>query len=103
MGISYWAENSTSRSPLPTAPTLVLKLLEFPTFSSVLGASFWASLGLVLSLQNSQIPQSFACHLGPSSIQLSRWVLCIVTAVLVPMCLLGSCLHQTFLLTGLCS
>lgn len=59
MGISSVAEKSTSGSPSPTALTPVLKLLKSPTFSSVLRASFWASLGLVFSLQSSQIPQNF--------------------------------------------
>lgn len=56
VGIYYLAGNLASGSPLPDAPTLVLKRLEFPTFSYVLGTSFWALLGLVLSLQSCQIP-----------------------------------------------
>lgn len=59
MGISSMAKKSTSGSPLPTALTLALKLLKSPTFSSVLRASFCASLGLVFSLQSSRIPQNF--------------------------------------------
>ena len=58
----------------------------------------------VQSAERSDSPELFVlwgpfCPFGPFSIQLSRWVLFIVIAALVPVCLPGGCLYQTVLLT----